>query len=173
MAGRCPSCGTALAEDQRNCPQCRRKETVRRTAVRRDPSQQVPAAEAAPTAMRRARETQLNMPRRIEGARYTFGTTWTSGSLYVTADGLYMLSDADGFADPEAIKKVQPPADNSFLKIGTLSFFAPVTSIQSVKHKSPLESWLIIDGRKVPVRLLAEGWDLIDLYCAMAGISVG
>lgn len=163
MAARsCPSCGAQLSGAESKCPNCRQS----LHAAAPPPGLPLPA----PSTKREIKKVPLHLPRYVPDARYCFGTTWTSGCLWLVPEGIFFLSEKDGFNRPEACAGLQPTSGVS--KIATLGFFAPTADIEKVNHRLHANAFAIITGRKVPVRLHAETWALIDTFCALSGIPL-
>lgn len=161
MAGRsCPSCGASISDDSSKCPNCRHT-LFRATAPQGLPT--IPDIKP-----REIKKVPLHLPRYVPDARYCFGTTWTSGCLWLVAEGIFFLSEKDGFNRPEACAGLAPTPGVS--KVGTLGFFAPEKDIEKINRKVQVNAFAMITGRKVPLRLNGDGWVCLDTYCALAGI---
>ena len=163
MAARlCPSCGAAIDGQDAKCANCRMT-LYRATAPKGLPK--LPETQG-----RSPRKVPLNLPRYVSEARYCFGPTWTSGCLWIIPEGIFFLSEKDGFVTPESCGGLAPAP--GVAKVGSLGFYAPEKSIEKFDHRSPLSSHTVITGRKVPLRLNADGWNAIVSYSALCGIAV-
>ncbi len=163
MPRNCPTCGGAVPETTNRCPNCR--QAVRQTEV-----QHSLAPLPHTTGRRDKKDVELNLPRFLPDARYCFGKTWTSGALYLLPEGIFFLSEKDGYTTPESCKDLKPL--QGVAKVGTLGFWASEKDIEKVYRVILVNAAVTITGRKVPLRLDSEGWDVLAAYCALAGIPV-
>ena len=162
MAGRsCPSCGIEIPSSLSRCPNCRQ------TVISMAPPPG-PVKSTEPPRVRSA--APLSLPRFVPDARYCFGKTWTSGCLWVVTEGIFFLSESDGYLTPDSCGGLTPLPDVA--KIGTQGFFAPMEHIEKINHKTPINACVTISAKKVPVRLNTEGWIVLDSYAALTGIPL-
>ena len=165
----CPSCGSTLPASRDQCPSCR-VTRIHRTAPRSSPA-------FASSAPKKKEAVEIVLPCYIPEVRYSIklaagGATWTTGLIYCTTAGFYLLSDKDGFTDEtkaaEAAKEVR---DNPH-RIGPLSVFVPKESVKRLVHGQFLGNFLEMVDLKIPLRLTTDGWARLIGGCRKLDIKI-
>jgi hypothetical protein len=159
MSWTCPGCGQTFAADVRVCPLCKVTQILRRAP---------PGAEER--AVFSTDDLEVELPLSIPGARFSVptegGPVWTSGSLAACEEGLFLLSEKDGLAPEEAVRR--PPGGPG--RVAPLSLFLPRGFVRRVVHHRLTGYFVEGPDTKIPLRLDAAGWKALDAACRRLGI---
>lgn len=155
----CPGCGQKFGPEVRVCPLCKVTQVIRRGA---------PAEEER--AVFSAEDLEVELPLALPGARFSVptegGPVWTSGSLAACEAGIFLLSEKDGLAPEEAVRR--PPGGPG--RVASLSLFLPRGFVRRVVHHRLAGYFIEAPDAKIPLRLDAAGWKALDAACRRLGI---
>jgi hypothetical protein len=165
MGWKCRSCGYSNADDAGRCGNCNASGAATASRVYTRPAPGEPKPEPVRTPI-----IEVVLPAYLEDVRFSTGATWTHGALYARAEGLFLLSDSDGVADPQKAATRKPPEGDQPIVAG-LSQWIPAAAIREVLHQLTTGYCIVLkDGKKVPVRLTSDGWGRLGGVCAKLGI---
>jgi hypothetical protein len=158
----CPGCGQRFAPDVRVCPLCKVTQVWRRPAPAGAEEKAVFSLEAV----------EVPLPLTLAEARFNVpadtGPTWTSGRVVVTEAGLYFLSEKDALTPEQVVASVPPAVPG---RVAALSLFLPRALVARVVHDRLVGFFVESQGQRIPLRLAAEGWKMLDAACDKLGIA--
>jgi hypothetical protein len=159
---KCSKCGQLYSLSETSCPLCH---------ITRENRHVIGKASAIHFDKPLAEKVEVPFPFTIKEARFNLpldrGAVWSSGSILVTAAGLFLLSEKDP-VDAQALASAPPAAAGP---VGPLSLYIPRDKISRILHHRLTGEFIEIQGKqKIPLRLTQTGWADLDIICDQIGI---
>jgi hypothetical protein len=142
---KCPVCAQAIPVAERVCPTCKVTRPGAEEAVL------APAPGELPLVLRDAR---FNIPVEAD-------TVWSSGTLVLAEQGLFLLSEKDGKSPAEVLQT--PPAVPG--RFAALSLYLPVSIVTRIVHDRLAGQFIESQATRLPLRLPTAAWPALDAAC--------
>ncbi len=168
----CPSCGAKYGVDVRQCPSCR----VSR--IHRASGRSTTVSPPGGTRAAKQPEMEVKFPLYLPEARFSIvvpgggAVSWTSGLVYVTTNGIYALSQADGFDSEAKAAEAAKEAPDAPKRFAPLSVYLPKGQVKRLVHGQFIGNFMEMAGLKIPLRLSNDGWKIFMAACRKLEIKV-